>query len=160
MRASIRRLFPFFTLFAALVPLLLAGCATGPAFTPVSSAPPGQSLVYVYRKGNFVGAATESHIFVNGKHLTKLRNSAYAPAFVPPGPVLFSTLRRVSWGLPGMAVLSLLEQKENERLCFDALSGRTYYVRWSIGDKMTLVDESTGAKEIQGLRLSGMDGDK
>src|SRR6266849_1309481 len=106
--------------------ILFTGCATGPAFTPVASVPAGQSVIYVYRKGNFVGAATESHIFVNGKYLTKLQNSGYAPAFVPPGPVLFSTLRRINWGLPGMAALSLLEQKQNERLHFDAEAGKTY----------------------------------
>jgi hypothetical protein len=117
-------------------------------------------VVYVYRKGNFVGAATESHIFVNGKHLTKLRNSAYAPALVSPGPVLFSTLPRINWALPVLAALSSLEQKQYERLRFDAEAGKTYYVQWSIGDKMKLVDAKNGERDIQGLRLSNMDDKK
>lgn len=137
-----------------VVALLLPGCATGPDHHPTADVPEGQAVIYVYRKGRMLGAATASHIFVNGKYLTKLQNSAYAPAYVAPGPVRFSTLRRVSWLLPGMAALSSIEQKQNERLRITAEAGKTYYVEWSVGDRMNLVDGAKGARDIRGLNLS------
>jgi len=138
----------------ACLTLLFSGCASGPEFKPITDIPSNKALVYVYRKGRILGAANESHIFVNGEYLTKLKNSAYAPRVVEPGKVVFSTLRRLNAAMLGGAVLASLEKEKNMRLTISVEAGNTYYVQWLVGNKMILMDESTGAKEIKGLKLS------
>jgi hypothetical protein len=133
--------------------LLLTSCATGPKFTSAPPPPSGKALIYVYRKGSIVGAAGYSRIYVNGELQGSLSNGGYETCNVPEGTVSFSTLCRAIWALPGIAALTRLQQEQNERLRFQAEAGKTYYIKWSIGDKMKLVDTETGSKDIEGLHL-------
>ena len=161
--------------FAGMVALtMVSGCASGPLFTPVANVPQDQALVYLYRKSNFVGAATIAHIVVNGGQEARLGNGAYAVCILPPGPAEFSSSASVglsagSSGAPAPAPATAVPPTGNADLTAapngsDAHlpggvrtgveAGRSYYVRWSVGPKMALVEESIGAREIQGLHLA------
>ena len=157
MRLPRQQSITLFVLFLAAVSLLFTGCATGPAFTPTANVQGDQALIYVYRPGSVLGAAGEPIIYINGKYLTQMRNSAYAPSTVSPGQVIFSSMSRLSWALPVYAVITMLEARQQERLRLDAGAGKTYYVRCAPSGKLVLVDEAKGAKEIQGLKLSNME---
>jgi hypothetical protein len=119
-----------------------------------SPAPAGKALIYVYRQGRVVGAAGYDHIFVNNEYLAALHNSNYAQREVPPGTVVFTTLSRLNKVFIAQAELMELQKKAEERFRMEVEAGRTYYVKWSIGGKMKLVDAATGAKEIRGLHLA------
>jgi hypothetical protein len=122
---------------------------------PTASPPPtGKALVYVYREGKMVGAAGYNRIFINNDYLAALRNSNYAQREVPPGTVVFATVKRISKVLIGYAEMAKLQKEAKERLRIEVEAGNTYYVKWSIGSKMKLMDAATGAKEIQGLNLA------
>lgn len=103
-----------------------------------------------------VGAAGYSRIFVNDDFLAKLHSGGYASREVPQGTVVFSTLARAVWAFPTLAALTSLQKKQHERLRMEVEEGKTYYVKWSIGDKMKLVDPATGAKEISELHLAAV----
>ena len=133
---------------------LLTNCATGPQFTTSTPPPSGKALVYVYRKGSMVGAAGYSRIYVNDDFLAALHNAGYAPREVPQGTVVFTTLPRVAWPFLTLAAMTNFQKKQHERLRIEVEAGKTYYIKWSIGDKMKLVDPTTGAKEMNGLHLA------
>ena len=57
------------------------------------------------------------------------------------------------------AALNDARKKENERYKFDAVAGKTYYLKWTAGAmatgiKVTPEDPSVGAKEMSKLNLS------
>ncbi len=69
---------------------------------------------------------------------------------VPQGTVILSAMPRACL-VPGAlhtSGITDLQKKKFERLRFDVEAGKTYYVLWSIGSKMKVVDTATGAKEI------------
>ncbi len=101
-----------------------------------------------------LGAAGYDRFFVNSEYLAALHNSSYAQREVPQGTVVFTTLSRVSKVLIGMYLLSQLQTEGKERLRMEVEAGKTYYVKWSIGGKMKVVDEETGVREIEGLHLA------
>lgn len=117
----------------------------------VSSTPhAGKALVYVYRQGRVLGAAGYDRIFVNNEYLAALHNSNYAQREVQPGTIVFATLPRMKH-VPGAileAELMKLRKKAKERFRMEVEAGKTYYVKWSIGGKMKLMDAATGAKEM------------
>lgn len=103
-----------------------------------------------------VGAIGYDILFVNNEHLAALRNSNYAQCDVPPGTVVFAGIPRVK-KTPIAVDLQLLtnfKKTAKERFRMVAEPGKTYYVRWSVGGKMKLVDTDQGAKEMSGLHLA------
>ncbi len=122
---------------------------------PTPSSPSaGKALIYVYRVGSIVGAAGYDRIFVNTDYLGALHNSDYAQHEVPPGTVIFSTLSRLNSTFIGQAELMKLQKQAKEKLRIEVEAGKTYYIKWSVGGKMKLVDATIGAKEMKGLHIA------
>lgn len=69
--------------------LLLAGCASGPAYIKVDKIPEGMGLVYIYRP-TVLGYAVRPDVLANGVAITKLIANGYYPYFSKPGEVEFS----------------------------------------------------------------------
>ena len=142
----------------AAASLLLTGCVmTGPSRateTQVKATPPpspGKVAVYVYREPGIVGSSGYSRIYVNGEYLAGLRSGQYARREVPAGTVVFATTPRVGFGVPLLWYLNNLKETEYEKLRVEAQEGQTYFVKWSVGDEMKLMDAGIGAKEMSGL---------
>ena len=57
--------------------LCVAGCATGPTFTPVGKVPDGKALIYVYRMFNVGGMASSHRIYANGELVADFENASY-----------------------------------------------------------------------------------
>jgi hypothetical protein len=113
----------------------------------------GKALIYAYRGGSMLGAAGYDHIYVNDAYFGTLHVSNYLQREVLPGTVVFACVPREKW-IPGALLLSAITNSQNkkyERLKIDVEAGKTYYVRWHIGSKMNLVDETIGVKEMKGL---------
>jgi len=127
---------------------------SGPSNATAPPTPTGKALIYVYRQGRMVGAAGYDHIFVNSQYLAALHNSNYAQREVPAGTAIFTTLSRMNQVFVGEAELMKLQKNAKERFRMEVEAGKTYYVKWSIGGKMKLVDAATGAKEMSGLHLA------
>lgn len=127
--------------------------------TPVSVAPAppaGTAQIFVYREHRIGGSAGFDRIFVNGSYLVTLHIGEYASREVPQGTVIFSAMPR-AYLVPGallMMGITDMQKKKYERLRIEVEPGKTYYVKWSIGSKMKLVDAATGAKEMAKLHLS------
>jgi hypothetical protein len=66
---------------------VLAGCASGPAFKPVSSIPEGKALIYVYRPSVMHGAALVPYVVVNDSRALPLKNGGYYTYAATPGSV-------------------------------------------------------------------------
>jgi len=64
---------------------------------------------------------------------------------------VFTTLSRLNKVFIAEAELLELQKKAKKKLRIDVDAGKTYYVKWSVGGKMKLVDSATGAKEMAGL---------
>jgi len=138
---------------------------TSPAkeMPPPPTAPSvGKALVYIYRVGRFTGSASHDHLYVNGVYLAYLKNGEYAGMEVGPGKVVVT-------GLPEMYTVDIFTaagaavndatRKENERIRFEAIEGKTYYLKWTAstmatGIKVTMIDPAVGAREMSKLHLS------
>ena len=137
--------------------------------SPAKETPPpptapsaGKALVFIYRVGRFTGSASHDHIYVNGVYLAYLKNGEYAGMEVGPGKVVVT-------GLPEMYTVDIFTaagaavndatRKENERIRFEAIEGKTYYLKWTAstmatGIKVTQMDPAVGAREMSKLHLS------
>jgi hypothetical protein len=159
--------------------LLLAGLALALSGTPpvkaakdapvVLPAPsPGKAIVCIYRVYRFTGSASHDHLYVNGVFLAKLLNSEYAFMEVSPGTVVVSGLPDMYFGGITQSVgaaLAEARKKENERIRFEAETGKTYFLKWTsepmgTGIKVTPVDDATGSREMSKLHLSKPPEDK
>jgi hypothetical protein len=122
----------------------------------------GKALVYIYRVGRFTGSASHDHLYVNGVYLAYLKNGEYAGMEVGPGKVVVT-------GLPEMYTVDIFTaagsavndatKKENERIRFQAIAGKTYYLKWTsstmaTGIKVTQMDPADGAREMSKLHPS------
>lgn len=72
----ILRLISFTALFC------VAGCATGPTFTPVDNVPEGKAVIYVYRMFNVGGVASSHRIYANGELVADFENASHCPFIV------------------------------------------------------------------------------
>src|SRR5271166_4698139 len=128
-------------LFVVALLVLARSTTRAQQFTPSPTPQVGKALVYVYREASFVGKAGWSRIFVNADFLASLHSGDYAAREVPEGTVVFMTVPR---GIPITAVLAFddMVKKRHERLRINVEAGKTYYVRWFVGDKVKLVDEA------------------
>jgi hypothetical protein len=123
------------------------GCASGPAFHPPSEARPDLALIYIYRTQTF-GGANQPAVMIDGRQVTNLRPKGYSAHFVHPHKVEISA-----------GSTQFIDEKDS-RVVIDAEAGKTYYIQGKLGfgkklgaPVLALVDEGTGAKEIQRCRL-------
>lgn len=133
-------------MFAGLV---LAGCASGPTFSKISSTIPNLTSdtgrIYFYRSSSPIGAAVQPSIMLNGK---KVGDSE-------PGGVFF---KNVSPGNYEVATSTEVERK----LTFTIAAGQTRYVQTSVGMGFfvahvypELIDPKVGRAAIQDLSYTG-----
>ncbi|MCO5946662.1 DUF2846 domain-containing protein [Mucilaginibacter flavidus] len=150
--------------FYMLASLVLSGCSTGPKYIAAPPPKPGSALVYVYRKYSNIGAAEYGRVFVNSNFLTILRGGGYAPYEAAQGKVVFYIIHRTDQYVnTRFDSLTNVQKTQYEKLRMEVEPGKTYYVRLSVsssGFGMIPVDTATGAKEIKGLRLGKVRGDK
>ena len=138
----------FLLVLLALLPssLLLQGCATsGPEFKEVSPLPDGRALIYLYRESRMLGAAGSFTIFLNSNTLVELKNGAYIPVVVEPGPTVlshrpaFSAINAIPWVAALTAISrSTVDWEKEGAVAIDAEPNKTYFVQWVIGGKMYL----------------------
>jgi hypothetical protein len=138
-----------FISFVAL--LCIAGCATGPTFTPVDKVPDGKAMIYVYRMFNVGGVASSHRIYANGELVADFANASYYPFIVSPGKITFSSKSESI-----SPIIDLANSKDN-LLTIEAIAGQTYYAEFHIGDtwgpKLFLVSQEVGSKRIQKCHL-------
>ena len=110
-----------------------------------------KARIYVYREKRITGSAGYDRLFVNDTFLAALHSGRFASSKVPQGTVVISSVARLNSAFVGEAELMKLQKNARELLRIQVEAGRTYYVKWSIGEKVKLVDEATGAKELNKL---------
>ena len=130
---------------------------------PMPSAPSeGKAIVCIYRPGGAVGSAAHDHLYINGVYLATLLNSEYAWTEVDPGTVVVTGMAKMYYG-PSIIMSSAAAVNQTrgqaERIRFQALAGKIYYMKWSSGMfasgiKVTMIDPGTGAKEMHKLHPS------
>jgi hypothetical protein len=70
--------------------ILPVGCAaSGPKFER-AAVPANKAVVYVYRNGSMLGAASTYHLLANDKYVATLTNGGYCVLEVDPGVVKFA----------------------------------------------------------------------
>jgi hypothetical protein len=121
----------------------IVGCA--PRFVPVTSVPPDQGLVYIFRPGSPLGAAILYTVTANGVPVVRLRNGGYYPYVTPPGQVVFSA-----------------QTETSSSVAINVAPGGTYYLRGMlmmgafVGRPMLEeLPAAVGASEIARCRLQG-----
>jgi len=134
--------------------------APGKEMPPMPAAPSeGKALVCIYRQTRAVGSAAHDHLYVNGVYVGTLLNGEYTWAEVPPGTVVIAGMARMYYG-PSVIMSSAAAvnqtRKEDERLRFEAVAGKTYYMKWTSGMfasgiKVEMMDAGVGAKEMSKL---------
>jgi hypothetical protein len=130
---------------------------------PMPAAPSeGKAIICIYRPGGAVGSAAHDHLYVNGVYLATLLNSEYAWTEVEPGTVVVAGMAKMYYGpsvIMSSAAAANQTRGQAERIRFQALAGKTYYMKWSSGMfasgiKVTMIDPGTGAKEMHKLHPS------
>ncbi len=138
-------------LMILIAALFLGGCASGPKFMPVAAVPEGKTLIYVYRRFNVGGVASDHIICANGTPIGTFDNASYYPFITSPGIITFS-----SQSLTVGGIMDLANSKQS-LLTIQAESGQTYYAEFHIGDtwgpKLVLVDAETGLRRLEKCRL-------
>ncbi len=150
-------------------PAAPAGQNQQPAASPAKEMPPmpaapseGKAIICIYRPGGAVGSAAHDHLFVNHVYLATLLNGEYAWTEVEPGTVVVAGMAKMYYG-PSVIMSSAAAVNQTrgqvERIRFQALAGKTYYMKWSSGMfasgiKVTMIDPGTGAKEMHKLHPS------
>jgi len=135
---------------------------TKPAPPPTTPSP-GKALVYIYRVGRITGSAAHDHLYLNGVYWAYLKNSEYAWMEVDPGNVAVTGSTEMYYAggitMSTYAAVKNGTKKENQRIQFNAETGKTYYLKWTseplgTGVKVTMMDAEKGAKEMSKLHLS------
>ena len=134
--------------------------APGKEMPPMPAAPSeGKALVCIYRQTRITGSAAHDHLYVNGVYVGTLLNGEYTWAEVPPGTVVIAGMARMYYGpsvIMSSAAAANQTRKEDERLRFEAVAGKTYYMKWTSGMfasgiKVEMMDPGVGAKEMSKL---------
>jgi len=126
----------------AAAALLLAGCASGPAYVPITQVPADKALLMIYRPPGIGGAALTPDVDIAGEFKFPLTIGGYYPYFVKPGNL---TLAITGNGTRTVAL--------------DAKGGQTYYVKggpvpMGFGvPAIEIVPPEQGAAEIKECKL-------
>lgn len=101
----------------------------------VASPGPDETLIYVLRKGRFVGGGAKVWIAVNDQTVARVKNKGYAVVRAKAGAI---TLNLASQGMVLAAT------------AVDDRPGETVYLRWRLGDELfTELDEAEGREFIR-----------
>lgn len=104
-----------------LISLLLAGCASGPAFSGIDQ---GKTQIVVYRSSALASFSARFWIEDNGNEFCKLHNSAFTTHQTEPGK---HTLGSSNFGSIGTS-----------KITFDIKKGQTIYVKMEVNGQRTL----------------------
>ena len=137
-----------FTCFSFLLAGMLT--ASGSFARTAATANPGDSTyIYIYRTGQFNGAAANWAIFVDGQKMCKLSNNRFMRLAVAPGK------HTISAKIGG----AQLFKKETD-VEIEAETGGSYYVACNIKQSITRarlemleVTKSTANKQMEGMAL-------
>ena len=125
--------------------LALVACASGAPFQPIPAQPPEKAVIYVYRPANLIGAGVVYTVMAGGRPLVKLEPGGYI--------ALVEDARAMEFTAKTEAETSIT---------LDLAAGETYYLKGGVGPgfvvgrpKLTLVDDTVGASEIQKCKKLG-----
>lgn len=134
---------------AAVLAVALAGCASGPKLSDVSSSIPplksDEGRVYFYRSNSMLGAAIQPSVYMDGKEVGTSKPGGFFFVDAKPGPHEVSTSTEVE-----------------KKLTFTLDRGQTRYVRTTISMGIIagrvqpeLVDDAEGRKELADMSYIG-----
>jgi hypothetical protein len=134
---------------------LSGGCAsTNEAtaiFTPATFES-SKTVIYIYRKSRFVGAANTAEIFINNQYAGKLVNGSYCTYVTEPGHVEIKALQKVPPILVAAAIISKLIGKQ-PLIEFTADPGREYFLEFNVaGYKVKQVPKDKALGLMNGLK--------
>ena len=127
-------------LLVVVAGLLLASCATGPAFVE-QAIPDGQAIVYFYRPYRFFSSSLPISMMTKDGHAgTSMIAGEYCFYLTKPSSLKF-------WGEAGVPITPFT---------LDAAKGQSYFVKINIPDsfKLTLVPPETAQTEIAKCKLA------
>ncbi len=131
-----------------IITLLAGVLVVAAAFT---SKPEATGTLYIYRTGQFAGAAANWSIWVDGEKVCKLSNNKYIMTNVTPGK------HTVSAKIGGVGLM----KKETE-VEIEVEGGSSYYVACNIKQSITRarlemieVTKGTAAKQMEKMELDG-----
>ncbi len=150
-----------FLLFLCLSSYFIACSSShGPLFKKVSSIPPHQSVIYLFRSNDKVNS--EFLITCNNKEVCILENNGYFPYLVNDGKVVLKSFVQFKFFATGLLDLATAD---SSMLIFKADAGKSYYVECIPKGanknelKISLVPENYGSIKIKNCSLldSGLD---
>jgi hypothetical protein len=114
------------SLMLAVLAVLLAGCATGPAFVEAPAPQSGKALVYIYREPNFAAGARNAAFYVDGQKVFDLMAGGYSYVYVTPGRHAISQ-KWPYWPFDMGAI------RDAVGITMDVNAGETRYAQFSSG---------------------------
>ena len=155
---QMRRIFISPSLLLVLViasSCLLCGCASTKEataiFTPVTFES-SKTVIYIYRKSRFVGAANTAEIFINNHYAGKLVNGSYCTYVTEPGRIEIKALQKVPTIFVAAAIISKLVGKQ-PLVEFAAEPGREYFLEFNVaGYKVKQVPKDKALGLMNGLK--------
>lgn len=114
-----------------------------------SASNPEMATIYIYRGGQFTGAAANWALFVDGKKICKLSNNKFIKVTVPAGK------RVITSKIGGVEVF-----KKETLIEIEAEAGKSYYVACTVKQSIMRarmefmeVTKSTADKQMEGMSL-------
>jgi hypothetical protein len=109
----------------------------------------GQATIYIYRGGQFTGAAANWALFVDGKKICKLSNNKFIKVTLPPGKHVITSK------IGGVELF-----KKETVIEVETEGGKSYYVACTVKQSFTRarmefmeVTKSTADKQMEGMSL-------
>ena len=113
-------------LLLSISAVILAGCATGPAFVEAPAPDKDKALVYIYREPNFASAARNAAFYVDGRKVFDLMAGGYSYVYVTPGRHAISQ----KWPYWPFDMGSI---RDAVGITMDVKAGETRYAQFSSG---------------------------
>lgn len=111
--------------------------------------PSTEATIYIYRGGQFTGAAANWALFVDGKKICKLSNNKFIKVTVPAGKHLITSK------IGGVELF-----KKETAIEIEAEAGKSYYVACTVKQSIMRarmefmeVTKSTADKQMEGMSL-------
>jgi predicted small lipoprotein YifL len=127
---------------------MVGGCGpSGPLYTPVSTIPPGQGLVYIYEDAGNAPVTIDR----NNKELASLRAGEYLFHFADPGRNVYSIQSSFAQRGGVFGAMGIIDSGSIQPTVLTVDTGKTYYLKvigagWNIA--LWRVDQATGSQEL------------